>query len=120
LQAKQNKERIIEPKPCAKRWAAWNSSVCHSSKQNAGHRKNMRGVPIGRINRKLGPVHHHSPYFSCYCCRKGEDEIFSLQLEQKEEIHMQSSSVLTLDTQQISHPLQVQNQHRWPLVCCIM
>lgn len=73
-----------------------------------------------RINRKLGSVHHHSPCFSCCCCRKGQDEIFYLHLQQKEVIHMQSSSVLTSDTYQNSHPLKVQNQHCWPLVYCIM
>lgn len=49
LQAKQNKEQIIKLKPCAKRWAARRSTVCHSSKQNASHLKNMKGVPIGML-----------------------------------------------------------------------
>lgn len=68
------------------------------------------------INRKLGSVHHHSPHSSCCCCRKGEDEIFYFYLQQKEVIQMQSCSVLTWDTYQISHPLKVQNPHRWSLV----
>lgn len=42
LQAKQNKEQLIKPKPRAKHWAAHRSTACHSSKQNAVHGKNVK------------------------------------------------------------------------------
>lgn len=42
LQAKQNEEQLIKPKPHAKHWAARRSTACHSSKQNAAHLKNMK------------------------------------------------------------------------------